>query len=149
MTSFLASSSSLRYQPPGFLLGFQSDFFSSLRPSLPSSSTQYSASAGALVRPGLSMPPNVIKPGADAWMTKSPVLPTARKPVKLVITLPNGMFLTYLALCARMLAMPCAVVSLSSLSVSSSAVGPSMTLPPTVAVTKIPLPLGVGVENSV
>jgi hypothetical protein len=52
--------------------------------------TIYFAIAGALVRPGDSIPPRLIKFSADFLIIKSPVFPTLLRPVKEVITFLKG-----------------------------------------------------------
>ena len=87
--------------------------------------------AGALERPGESMPAALKKPGASAASprTKSPFSSQARRPEKEVIAMFRGMrdalSLAFSITCES----PTAVVFVASLSAISSAVGPASRLP--------------------
>ncbi len=102
--------------------------------------------AGEAVSPGDSMPARTTRPGASlgASMTKSPVLPVARSPAKVRITWRGLREGTSPSAPASTSSRPSAVVRRSSLAPTSTALGPSITLPWMVRVTRIPLLTGVG-----
>ena len=95
------------------------------------------------------MPATFIKFANGEFIIKSPVLPTARKPQKEVITLLNGIPSTSSAASFITFSKPLAVVFRSSLSVISSDVGPRRRFPSTVGEIRIPFPIFDGVRKTV
>ena len=128
-----------------FLVGTK-DGFSSAGSKLSTKPATYSPMAGALVRPGDSIPATSINPGASdtSSIIKSFFSVCARRPAKDVIVWRFGRSgVLSAARCCRS-SRPSAVVAISSLSSSSTAVGPSIRLPCTVGVTRTPFPYFVG-----
>ena len=108
--------------------------------------------AGADVRPGDSTPTALKKHGASAASPrmKSPtVVSCARIPENSAITLPSGRSGYVRRAPALTFSSPAYVVALSSLSSTSSAVGPTITVPSTVGETRMPLPIFEGHWNMV
>ena len=109
---------------------------------MPASASSFSASsamAGALERPGLLMPPSVMKPDAVAAMTKSLRSELARTPAKLRMLSRKLTPGTLFAAFSRTKASAAAQVAVSPRS-AGSAFGPTIRLPCTVGETSTPLP---------
>ena len=109
-------------------------------------SQTYTPIAGALVSPGDSIPATSINPGTsvNSSIWKSPPSSCARSPANDVMTWRVGMPCTDFAESFNTLSSPALVVALSSLSGTSSAVGPIIRLPCMVGVTRTPFPISPG-----
>ena len=127
--------------------GLKSSFSSMARPAFSNMETIESAIAGALVNPGEQIPAACTMCGATSlWRRmKSPVEGCARTPAKDVMTARRFRFGTESSAIFFSSARPSSVVSVSSLSSMSFAVGPAKTLSSTVGLTRIPLPILEGV----
>ena len=149
MTSFFSSIDISRKPCIGSRYGLKFSFLLSSAPRSFKISLTYSAIAGDAESPGDSTPATFIKFSAGELIIKSPVLPVARKPQNDVIVLLNGIPSTFSFASFIIEAKPSGVVVLSSLSSKSTDVGPVKRLPSTVGETRIPLPILLGVLNTV
>ncbi len=109
-----------------------------------------SAIAGEAVSPGDWMPATWMKPGAvaDGAIRKSSPGSTGRRPAKLVMMSRRAMDGTMRPASSRMRSRFSGVVATSSLSSTSSAVGPIIVVPSTVGMTSTPFDERAGTGNT-